>query len=70
MIRKWKFSMADKESCELDVWPDIKVLTSDVISRTTFGSSYEDGRKIFELISQQINLLNQVFYTFHIPGWR
>ncbi|XP_044474804.1 cytochrome P450 CYP72A219-like isoform X1 [Mangifera indica] len=69
MIRKWKFSMADKESCELDVWPDIKALTSDVISRTTFGSSYEDGRKIFELISQQINLLNQVFYTFHIPGW-
>ncbi|KAJ0046909.1 hypothetical protein Pint_04872 [Pistacia integerrima] len=69
MIRKWKISVLNEGSCELDVWPDIKALTSDVISRTTFDSSYEDGRKIFELISQQINLLNQVFYTFHIPGW-
>ncbi|XP_044472844.1 cytochrome P450 CYP72A219-like [Mangifera indica] len=70
MIRKWKILVTNEESCELDIWPDIKALTADVISRTAFGSSFEDGRKIFELITEQINLLNQVFYFFHIPGWR
>ncbi|KAJ0100884.1 hypothetical protein Patl1_04985 [Pistacia atlantica] len=70
MIRKWKSSIANEESCELDVWPDIKTLTADVISQTAFGSSFEDGRKIFKLLTEQISLLNQVFYFFHIPGWR
>ncbi|XP_044473502.1 cytochrome P450 72A397-like isoform X2 [Mangifera indica] len=70
MVKKWQNSIPEKDSYELDVWPDIKALTSDVISRTAFGSSYEDGRKIFELITQQVNLLKQVFYTYHIPGWR
>ncbi|XP_031278121.1 uncharacterized protein LOC116136587 [Pistacia vera] len=70
MIRQWKSSIANEESCELDVWPDIKTLTADVISQTAFGSSFEDGRKIFELITEQISLLNPVFYFFHIPGWR
>ncbi|KAJ0100887.1 hypothetical protein Patl1_04981 [Pistacia atlantica] len=69
MIRKWKISISNEESHELDLWPDIKALTSDVISRTTFSSSYEDGRKIFELITEQINIITQVFYFFHIPGW-
>ncbi|XP_044474972.1 cytochrome P450 CYP72A219-like [Mangifera indica] len=70
MIRKWKNSITNEESCELDVWPDIKDLTADVISRTAFGSNFEDGRKIFELITEQLSLLNQVLYFFHIPGWR
>ncbi|XP_031266825.1 cytochrome P450 CYP72A219-like [Pistacia vera] len=70
MIEKWKISISNEESCELDVWPDITALTSDVISRAAFGSSYEDGRKIFELLNEQINLMVQVMRFFHIPGWR
>ncbi|XP_044472609.1 cytochrome P450 CYP72A219-like [Mangifera indica] len=70
MIRKWQNSITNKEFCELDVWSDIKTLTADVISRTAFGSSFEDGRKIFTLMTEQMSLLNQIFYFFHIPGWR
>ncbi|XP_044473343.1 cytochrome P450 CYP72A219-like [Mangifera indica] len=70
MIEKRKASISNKEYGELDVCPDITALTSDVISRATFGSSYEEGRKIFQLLNEQINLLTQVLPFFHIPGWR
>ncbi|KAL5804845.1 hypothetical protein ACOSQ3_031647 [Xanthoceras sorbifolium] len=64
MITKWN------SHDELDIWPYIQTLTADVISRTAFGSSYEDGRKIFELIKQQINHLTENFQFVYIPGWR
>ncbi|KAK0593612.1 hypothetical protein LWI29_029824 [Acer saccharum] len=70
MISKWKI-LVSKENChELDVWPYIQTFTADVISRTAFGSSYEDGRKIFELLRQQINNLNESIQFSFIPGWR
>ncbi|KAH9723599.1 cytochrome P450 72A15 [Citrus sinensis] len=58
------------ESCELDVWPHIQTLTADVISRTAFGSNFEEGRKIFEVLSEQINLVTQASLFAYIPGWR
>ncbi|XP_044473135.1 cytochrome P450 CYP72A219-like [Mangifera indica] len=70
MIEKWKASISNKEYGELDVWPDITTLTSDVISRAAFDSSYKDGRKIFQLLNEQNNLMVQVMPFFHIPGWR
>lgn len=70
MTKKWKALVSEKDSCELDVWPHIQTLTADVISRTAFGSSYEDGRKIFELFGQQIKLFTQVMQFVYIPGWR
>lgn len=71
MIRKLRKILASKEeSFELDMWPHIQALTADVISRSAFGSSYEDGRKIFELIRDQINLFTEVLQFVYIPGWR
>ena len=63
-------SVSKDESCELDVWPHIQTLTADVISRTAFGSNFEEGRKIFEVLSEQINLVIQASLFAYIPGWR
>ncbi|KAI4976891.1 hypothetical protein ZWY2020_050498 [Hordeum vulgare] len=50
----------------LDLWR----LTGDVISRTTFGSSYLEGREIFHLQSEQAGRLLTNLKKIIIPGHR
>eukprot|EP00262_Sarcandra_glabra_P012805 TRINITY_DN337_c0_g1_i8.p1 TRINITY_DN337_c0_g1~~TRINITY_DN337_c0_g1_i8.p1 ORF type:complete len:514 (-),score=75.25 TRINITY_DN337_c0_g1_i8:166-1707(-) len=66
LISKWEKS----DGCELDVWDDLQNLTGDVISRTAFGSSYEEGRQIFQLQKQQAELVIQASQSIYIPGFR
>ncbi|KAL0353989.1 UNVERIFIED_CONTAM: cytochrome [Sesamum angustifolium] len=71
MLSKWDEEIVAKEgSRELDIWPYLQNMTSDVISRTAFGSNYEEGRKIFELQREQEEHLLQALQTLYIPGWR
>uniref|UniRef100_A0A5B7BNH3 Cytochrome P450 CYP72A219-like n=1 Tax=Davidia involucrata TaxID=16924 RepID=A0A5B7BNH3_DAVIN len=70
MMSKWEKMVSMEGSCELDVWPYLQTLSSDVISRTAFGSSYEEGRRIFELQKEQAELLLQVSQSIYIPGFR
>ncbi|GMJ05359.1 cytochrome P450, family 72, subfamily A, polypeptide 15 [Hibiscus trionum] len=70
MISKWE-NMVSTEGCnEIDVWPYLVTMTRDVISRAAFGSSFEEGRRIFELLDDQLNLLIKAVQSFYIPGWR
>ncbi|XP_060201179.1 cytochrome P450 CYP72A219-like [Lycium barbarum] len=69
VLSKWE-KIVLKEGSEIDVWPYLQTLTSDAISRTAFGSSYEEGRKIFELQKEQLQLISKVSRTIYIPGWR
>ncbi|XP_049414333.1 cytochrome P450 CYP72A219-like isoform X1 [Solanum stenotomum] len=71
MVSQWEEAVSMKESStELDIWPYLQRLTSDVISRTAFGSNYEEGRKIFELQKEQAKHVIEVSRTLYIPGWR
>uniref|UniRef100_A0A7N0VEZ5 Cytochrome P450 n=1 Tax=Kalanchoe fedtschenkoi TaxID=63787 RepID=A0A7N0VEZ5_KALFE len=70
MIEKWEKLVFDDDWCELDVWPDLQNMTRDVISRTAFGSSYEEGKRIFELQHQLTTLVTEVALSVYIPGWR
>ncbi|KAB2047378.1 hypothetical protein ES319_A13G040800v1 [Gossypium barbadense] len=46
MLEKWK----SKEGKEIEVFQEFRLLTSEVISRTAFGSSYLEGEKIFDML--------------------
>ncbi|KAH7651920.1 Secologanin synthase protein [Dioscorea alata] len=70
VIRRWDKMIPDEGSLELDVFPELQNLTKDVISRTAFGSSYEDGSRIFELLKEQIQLFMQTTQSVYISGYR
>lgn len=70
LINKWECMVSPKGSCELDVWPELQKFAGEVISRTAFGSSYEEGRRIFQLQTEQAERLLQAVQTLSIPGYR
>ncbi|XP_059283665.1 cytochrome P450 CYP72A219-like [Lycium ferocissimum] len=71
MVNQWEEAVSVKgTSCELDIWPYLQRFSSDAISRTAFGSNYEEGRKIFELQKEQAEHVIEVSRTLYIPGWR
>jgi len=69
MINRWENSMSSEGSSEIDVWPEFQNLTGDVISRTAFGSNYQEGMNIFQLQGEQAERLIQSFQTIFIPGY-
>ncbi|KAI7982035.1 hypothetical protein LOK49_Contig1G00015 [Camellia lanceoleosa] len=48
MLERWK----QHEGEEIEVFEEFRILTSEVISRTTFGSSYLEGKDIFEMLTK------------------
>ena len=70
MIEKWGKLVTKESSYEVDVWPHLQTFTSDVISRTAFGSSFEEGRKIFEFQREQAELIIKAAQSVYIPGSR
>ncbi|KAL3733970.1 hypothetical protein ACJRO7_023337 [Eucalyptus globulus] len=70
MVDRWEKSVLEERSCEVDAWVDLQNLTRDVISRTAFGSSFEEGKRIFELQEEQALLAIKALQSVYIPGWR
>ncbi|CAN6289570.1 unnamed protein product [Urochloa humidicola] len=69
LVGRWAESVGSDGWCELDVWPDLQNLTGDVISRTAFGSSYPEGRRIFQLQAEQAERLVATIQKLIIPGY-
>ncbi|KAJ1390196.1 Cytochrome P450 [Sesbania bispinosa] len=67
MLEKWS-AMREKGEVEIEVSEWFQTLTEDVITRTAFGSSYEDGKAIFRLQAQQMVLAADAFQKVFIPG--
>ncbi|XP_060188634.1 cytochrome P450 CYP72A616-like [Lycium barbarum] len=70
MIEKWMKSISPEGTSEIDIWPEFRDLTGDIISRTAFGSSYEDGKKILELQKELQLLVIEAMGMLYIPGFR
>ncbi|XP_004297210.1 PREDICTED: cytochrome P450 734A1-like [Fragaria vesca subsp. vesca] len=66
MIERWK----NHEGKETDVFEEFRLLTSEVIARTAFGSSYLEGQNIFEMLKNLsiIVFKNLYKYKTRFPG--
>ncbi|XWS69605.1 hypothetical protein CRYUN_Cryun04dG0192900 [Craigia yunnanensis] len=63
MLEKWK----GLEGKEIEVFQEFRLLTSEVISRTAFGSSYLEGEKIFEMLMKLTIIVSRNIYKARIP---
>ncbi|XP_024517890.1 cytochrome P450 72A15 [Selaginella moellendorffii] len=62
MLEKWNaLTVGKDEPIELEVCKELTTLTSDIISRAAFGSSYKKGHKVFELLDQVGGLVYKKF---------
>ncbi|KAK1416220.1 hypothetical protein QVD17_32009 [Tagetes erecta] len=64
MLKRWK----DAGTKEKEVYEEFLIVTSEVISRIMFGSSYEEGKKIFQKQEALIPLAAKKLYKTRIPG--
>lgn len=69
MLEKW-MAMSKSGEVEIEVSEWYQTLTEDVITRMAFGSSYEDGKAIFQLQAQQMVMAAEAFQKVFIPGYR
>ncbi|MED6162842.1 hypothetical protein PIB30_074270 [Stylosanthes scabra] len=69
-IDRWLKLVEEKGSCEVDANLEFDVLTGDVIARGAFGSSYQEGKKIFDLLYEIRLLVNEANNSIYIPGFR
>lgn len=66
MLEKWK----EHEGNEIEVFEEFRVLTSEVISKTAFGSSYLEGKNIFDMLMKLTVLVSRNVHKIKFPGIR
>ncbi|WCJ22068.1 Cytochrome P450 CYP749A22 [Euphorbia peplus] len=66
MLERWR----RHEGKEIEVFQEFKILTSEIISRTAFGSSYLQGEKIFDLLKKMISIVARNHYKVNLLGFK
>ncbi|KAF8389901.1 hypothetical protein HHK36_024419 [Tetracentron sinense] len=64
MLERWKHH----EGKEIEVFEEFRIMTSEVISRTAFGSSYLEGKNIFEMLMKLAFITSTNAYKIRFPG--
>ncbi|KAI3796312.1 hypothetical protein L1987_38979 [Smallanthus sonchifolius] len=64
MLKRWK----EYDGKEIEVFQEFKVLTSDIISKTAFGSSYLEGKKIFDMLMKLTLNFSRNSHKIRLPG--
>ncbi|XP_059068901.1 LOW QUALITY PROTEIN: cytochrome P450 734A1 [Cryptomeria japonica] len=69
MLDKWS-KLVHSGASEIEVLEEFRDLTADVIASTAFGSSFSEGKHIFDMQVKQMILTSELFRTVYIPGFR
>lgn len=65
LLHRWK-SMSGSE---VEVNAEFRILTAEVISKTAFGSSYLQGKEVFEMLKEMSTIAGRNYYNPRlIPG--
>ncbi|TQD93138.1 hypothetical protein C1H46_021231 [Malus baccata] len=64
MVKRWK----TYEGKEIEVNEEFRFFTSEVISRTAFGSSFLEGKDIFEMLRELTSLIFRSTFKLRLPG--
>ncbi|KAL9166354.1 hypothetical protein ABFS82_05G024400 [Erythranthe guttata] len=63
MLEKWK----EYEGKEIEVFEEFRLLTSEIISKTAFGSSYLEGKSIFDMLMKLAFIVSRNAHTIKLP---
>lgn len=66
LLKRWQ----NLEAREIELFEEFTGITSDVISRTAFGSSYIEGRNIFRMLGELTTIVSRNLFTLRLPGVR
>lgn len=70
MLEKWVKNGENSYEFEVDVHKDFHNFTADVISQVAFGSSYDDGKQIFQWQEELMLLVSVSIRSLYIPALR
>ncbi|MCO5578826.1 hypothetical protein L7F22_032673 [Adiantum nelumboides] len=72
MVKAWEKTVKEEGGqAEIEVAHHIKDTMADIIARTSFGSSYEKGKAVFERQAQLVELMmRDVVANSTIPGYK
>uniref|UniRef100_A0A3N7HRZ0 Uncharacterized protein n=2 Tax=Populus trichocarpa TaxID=3694 RepID=A0A3N7HRZ0_POPTR len=63
MLERWR----QHDGKEIELSHEFKILTSEMISRTAFGSSYLEGQHIFDMLETMVDIVVRNNFKMTIP---
>ncbi|KAL6841748.1 hypothetical protein ACP4OV_028260 [Aristida adscensionis] len=72
MVSGWEAQLAKQggKQVEIELSDQFEELTADVISHTAFGSSYREGKQVFEALKGLQFIAFSTLFNVQIPGFR